>query len=232
MKRENGILIFSIIVLCIAYAFLKNPTLIRYISLLVAFIVVSSFKDVLRSYVAYYYGDKHLKYSKSMSLNPINHINIRDITFTFFLIVIGSPLIVNISNGVDINYGSLKNGRRAILNIGLAGFASDIILIIFSALMLKLLSYITISLFVLNIYILMSNIFMVALAFFIFDFIPLPGYDMFYIAFSYGDNDLRRILLNLQRYSILIIIFLIYFIKSLNIFPQLSNMILRIFGVV
>lgn len=112
------------------------PILISVVAILIA-ITVHEFSHGL---AAYFQGDMTARNAGRLTLNPIAHIDmIGTILIPGILILSGSPFLVGWAKPVPFNPHNLRQGRFGAFLVGLAGPASNFLMFVASALLLKLL---------------------------------------------------------------------------------------------
>lgn len=107
------------------------------ISLLVFFsaIVVHEFSH---AFVAYKLGDMTAAKSGRLTLNPLAHIDpFGTILLPVFLIAVRSPVLFGWAKPVPINFSALKNPKKDIVWVGLAGPAANLLLALLATLVVR-----------------------------------------------------------------------------------------------
>ena len=107
------------------------------ISLLVFFsaIVVHEFSH---AFVAYKRGDMTAARSGRLTLNPLAHIDpFGTILLPIFLIAVRSPVLFGWAKSVPIDFSALKNPKKDIIWVGLAGPAANLLLALLTTLIVK-----------------------------------------------------------------------------------------------
>lgn len=179
--------------------------------------------EIAHGYMAYFCGDNTAKYYGRLSLNPIKHLDLVGTLVPIAMIVSGSSFIIGWAKPVPINYYALKNGRVGEFLVAIAGIATNFILMIGCALLIR---YRVISLTPLSSYFILINL---ALA--IFNALPIPPLDGSRILASISNNDIRMNIFALDKYGILIIIILSYFGILSNILYPMYNFILNFLNI-
>jgi Zn-dependent protease len=93
------------------------------------FIIFATFHEYAHAWVAYRLGDPTAKQKGRLSLNPIVHI---DLFWTIIMPVLlllstGGRFAIGSAKPVPVNYNLLRNPRRDIVFVGLAGPAANLI---------------------------------------------------------------------------------------------------------
>jgi len=107
------------------------------ISLLVFFsaIVVHEFSH---AFVAYKLGDMTAARSGRLTLNPLAHVDpFGTILLPVFLIAVKSPVLFGWAKPVPIDFSALKNPKKDIIWVGLAGPAANLLLALLATLVVK-----------------------------------------------------------------------------------------------
>ena len=85
-----------------------------------AVLIAITFHEYAHGFAAYYYGDPTAKLAGRLTLNPIAHLDpIGTLMLIFFRIGWAKP--------VPINYGNLKNPKKDMIKVSLAGPLSNIL---------------------------------------------------------------------------------------------------------
>ncbi|MDO8270145.1 MAG: site-2 protease family protein [Candidatus Levybacteria bacterium] len=95
--------------------------------------------EIAHGYVAQMLGDPTARLAGRLTLNPIPHLDpIMSIAVPILLIVSGSPLIFGAAKPVPVNPLMLREGRKDIALVALAGPLTNLALALIGALLLKL----------------------------------------------------------------------------------------------
>ena len=162
-------------------------------------------------WVAYKLGDPTAKYAGRLTLNPMAHIDpFGMILLPLILTMMGSPVIFGWAKPVPVNFWNLKNPRRDMIWVGLAGPLANIILAFALSLFLK----ININLPALIFNILIAGIY-VNLVLAVFNLIPIPPLDGSRVVVGLLPRELAVRYIRLERFGIPLI-FLLMFMGLFN----------------
>lgn len=96
--------------------------------------------EIAHGYVAERLGDPTARLLGRLTLNPKNHIDpFMSIALPLILILSGSPVVFGAAKPVPVDTFNLRDGRKDIALVSLAGPATNIIIAIICALLIKLL---------------------------------------------------------------------------------------------
>jgi len=155
--------------------------------------------EVAHGWVASLFGDNTAKYSGRLSFNPKSHLDPMG-TLAPFLVGFGW------ARPVPVDYRNLKNSRRAIITVSLAGCLTNILIA-------------TIALFLLHFYAFSANrlfqpVLIIAAKINIilasFNLIPIPPLDGSRVLMEFLPDNARYKLAGLEQYGFFIIIILLW----------------------
>lgn len=96
--------------------------------------------EVAHGYVAERLGDPTARLLGRLTLNPKNHIDpFMSIALPLILILSGSPVVFGAAKPVPVDPFNLRDGRKDMALVSLAGPATNILIALVSALLIKLL---------------------------------------------------------------------------------------------
>ena len=95
--------------------------------------------EYAHGWVAYKLGDPTAKYAGRLTLNPLAHIDpVGTIIFPLLLILMRSPFLFAWAKPVPVNFYRLRNPKRDMIWVGLAGPASNLSLALLLSILLRL----------------------------------------------------------------------------------------------
>jgi len=156
---------------------------------------------------AYWLGDRTAKYAGRLTLNPLAHIDpFGTVLLPILLVISRSPVIFGWAKPVPINYWGLRNPKKDILWVGLAGPLANIILAVGLSLLLKM--DLAVPTFITQL-ILQGILINLVLA--VFNLIPVPPLDGSRILISILPAGLTKQYAAIERYGFIILFILLYF---------------------
>ncbi len=195
--------------------------------LLVILLFSAIIHEISHGYVAERLGDPTARLLGRLSLNPKKHIDpVMSILLPFLLIFSGSPVIFGAAKPVPVDPFNLKDGRKDIALVSLAGPLSNIIIAIISAILIKIMFLINPAIILNNffafyIYMFLKIVVQINLLLAIFNLIPIPPLDGSKIFSLLLPEKQARIYLAFGSVGFLIIFMLLLFpIGGLSL-PQL-----------
>ena len=171
-------------------------------------------------------GDPTARLSKRLSLNPISHIDPwMSILFPLFLVLSGSPIIFGSAKPVPIDPYNLRNPKKDMGLIGMAGPASNLLIALSLSLIARLVySFLPYSTAIMDI---LRNAVLINIVLTIFNLIPLPPLDGGRVAIAFLPEKYSDALASIERFGMLIIIFLLFFPTR---FFSLQGVVFKITG--
>src|SRR3990167_9421910 len=143
--------------------------------LLIILVFSAIFHEVAHGVVAERLGDPTARLRGRLTLNPIPHIDpIMSILLPLMLIISGSPVIFGAAKPVPVDPFNLRDGRRDLSLVALAGPLTNVLIALLGAAVLHLMPLIFFDPLV---YFLIEQIVRLNLLLAIFNLIPIPPLD-------------------------------------------------------
>ena len=171
--------------------------------------------EAAHGYAAKHFGDKTAFFLGRITLNPLKHIDpVGTILLPGFLLLIAyyqkSPIFLFVwAKPVPVNFSNLRNPKKDMMWVALAGPASNFIMAILWAMLLSLFvsSDMSYALFIVS----MAKVgIMINLVLMLLNLIPIPPLDGGRIAISFLPNPWAYRMAELERYGMFIVIFLFF----------------------
>ncbi len=207
---------------------LNNMDLFSLVIILTILIFSAILHEVAHGYVADRLGDPTARLAGRLTLNPKSHIDpLMSIALPLLLVISGSPIIFGAAKPVPIDPFNLKEGRKDLAIVSLAGPLTNIVLAIIASLIFKSFPYLTfipfeISSIVSSILLQIVNL---NLLLGIFNLMPIPPLDGSKIAALLLPKELANVYLSLSSFGFIIIIFLLLAPGDLNLGNLIYNLL-------
>jgi len=174
--------------------------------------------EVAHGFVAERLGDPTAKLSGRLTLKIAPHLDVfTSIILPLLLIFSGSPVIFGSAKPVPIDPYNLRNPRKDMGLIGLAGPATNLILAIILSLLARVIIILFPSNFLLSI---LSHGVQANLVLAIFNLIPIPPLDGGRIAVAFLPGKISNFLASLEPYGFFLILLFLFFPNSLFSLPD------------
>lgn len=171
---------------------------------LILFFLAVVIHEFAHGWMAYKLGDPTAKYSGRLTLNPIAHIDlIGTIALPLFLVITGSPILFGWAKPIPVNFLGLRNPKKDMIWVGLAGPGANILLAIVISLIIKL-KMIFLPLQVLE-YFMLLNLVLAT-----FNLIPIPPLDGSRVVMGLLPPKLAYQYMRLERFGFIIIVIMLY----------------------
>lgn len=187
----------------------SSPQFSDFLLSLPAFLIALVVHEYAHGYVANKLGDNTAKQMGRLTFNPLAHIDpMGTIFLPLFLILTRAPFIFGWAKPVPVNFSNLRNPKKHMIWVGLAGPAANFALaiLIFLLLSLKIPGIPVFSAFLVNVMII--NIFLGA-----FNLIPIPPLDGSRILMGLLPHRLSIAYSRLERYGIIILMMFLLLIR-------------------
>lgn len=183
------------------------------IETIIIFIVILLFSvilhEVAHGVVADWLGDPTARYAGRLTLNPIPHIDpIGSILLPAVLLLLHSPFVFGAAKPVPVNYQNLRNFKRDMILVALAGPATNFILAIIAAMVFRL--FPNMSATGQNLF---EEVVLLNIVLGVFNLIPIPPLDGSKILASilgYFDRHIMYWILELERFGFILIFILLF----------------------
>jgi Zn-dependent protease len=168
------------------------------------FFIAIIIHEISHGWIAYKFGDPTARYSGRLTLNPIAHIDpFGTLILPLMLIIMGSPFVFGWAKPVPVNFYNLKNPKRDMIWVGLAGPVANIIF----AIVLSIIKTINFPLFIHKVLILGIWINLILA---VFNLIPIPPLDGSRILFGLLPYQYSIRYARIEPYGFIIIFALIF----------------------
>lgn len=133
------------------------------------------FHEVAHGWVADRLGDPTARLQGRLTLNPIPHIDpLMSILLPLMLIISGSPVIFGAAKPVPVDPFNLRDSKKDLAIVSLAGPITNVLIAILAALTYHLISGVTFSPFI---FMLLAQVVTLNLLLAIFNLLPIPPLD-------------------------------------------------------
>jgi Zn-dependent protease len=174
---------------------------------IIQLIIAVSFHEVAHGYVAYREGDPTAKLSGRLTLNPLKHLDpFLSIIFPLSLFVLGSPVVFGAAKPVPVNPYAFKRGRRSEVRVAAAGILTNLGLALSNAICLR---------FFPGLGVFFETGIIINTVLFVFNALPVPPLDGSRIIYVFMPYSIKKLFIELEKYSFLLIFVLLYFFGDL-----------------
>ncbi len=176
--------------------------------LLAVFIFSMTCHEVAHAYVAYKFGDDTAKREGRITLNPLKHLDLTGIILPILLLLSGSGFIVGWAKPVPVNFSRLKPERPGLFCVAIAGITVNFIFASIALVIMRLFGRnLDINGIIMTT---LLSIYIINLALGLFNLIPVTPLDGGRIIYSIAGKKVRDFYNQVEKYGILIILFLVY----------------------
>ncbi len=180
----------------------QKTLILNFLINLPAFLIALVIHEYAHGYVASKFGDNTAKFMGRLTFNPLAHIDpFGTIFLPLFMILSHSPIIFGWAKPVPVNFFNLRNPRKNMVWVGLAGPLANFIA---AALIIILInSGIVTQAFAINF---LSNVLIINLILGVFNLIPVPPLDGSRILMGLLPERLAILYSRIEPYGIIILI--------------------------
>jgi Zn-dependent protease len=173
--------------------------------------------EVAHGYIALRMGDHTAQKAGRLTLNPIKHLDFfGSLLLPLMLKLTGSPIIFGYAKPVPVNFSNLRNIRKSTIYVASAGVLANFILAFLSGIFFRILTYYKLfwqtsifNTFIMDLYSMLFYSVAINLVLAIFNLIPVPPLDGSKILAMCLPTSLRIQYARLERFGMIIIIFLL-----------------------
>jgi len=176
--------------------------------------------EIAHGFVAEKLGDPTARLMGRLTLNPKNHIDpFMSIALPLLLILSGSPVVFGAAKPVPVDPFNFRDGRKDLAIVSLAGPATNVLIAIIAAVLIKILVFATpyfgaspiLTGIVIPIYTFLALVVRMNLLLAIFNFIPIPPLDGSKVFSLLLPEREAATYMSIGTFGILIIFFLLMF---------------------
>ena len=194
-----------------------NSSLNQLVVMIVPLLFSVAIHEVAHGYVALQRGDNTAKLAGRLTLNPIKHLDIfGSLLLPLILKFTGSPIIFGYAKPVPVNFSNLKDARKSTILVASAGVFANFILALLSGILFQILARYEpawqrtiFNPLILDLYSMLYYSVIINLILGIFNLIPIPPLDGSKILAMCLPPSFRMQYARLERFGMIIIIFLL-----------------------
>ena len=195
--------------------------IIFYIAVLIMSVVIH---EVSHGYAALYWGDQTARLAGRLTLNPLKHLDpVGSVLIPLILVITKAGIIFGWARPVPYNPNNLRNQKWGTLSVAAAGILANLLVAVVFSVLLR-------AAYAFNFespafYSIATIIVLLNIVLAVFNLVPIPPLDGSKILFSLLPLRSRNIQYFLERYSLFILLFFIFFL-----WKYLSAVIFYLFG--
>lgn len=195
----------------------SNINLNQIIVMIVPLLFAVTIHEVAHGYIALRMGDRTAQKAGRLTLNPIKHLDFfGSLLLPLMLKLTGSPVIFGYAKPVPVNFSNLRDVRKSTIYVASAGVLANFILAFLSGILFQILTYYKLfwqtsifNPFIMDLYSMLFYSVVINLVLAIFNLIPIPPLDGSKILAMCLPAALRIQFARLERFGMVIIIFLL-----------------------
>lgn len=196
--------------------------------MLVPGLMAITFHEVSHGFIAYLRGDNTARSLGRLTLNPLKHL---DIIGTIMIIVVG----IGWAKPVPVNFNNLRNPRRDMIWVSVAGPVTNFLLAVFSATLIRFIVPLSepipdgswLQLFLEPVLLMLAFSVYINLILALFNLMPLPPLDGGRVLMGLLPQRQAEVLSRIEPYGMIIIIVIVFFtdIFKYTILPMLGVLV-------
>ena len=200
-----------------------NFDLNQIVVMIVPLLFAVTIHEVAHGYIAYKLGDNTAMLAGRLTLNPIKHLDpVGSFILPLILKLTGSPVIFGYAKPVPVNFANFSNYRKGTIYVSSAGVVANFILAVLSGILFQILAHFQwvwhasiFRVFVMDLYYMLFYSVVINSVLAVFNMIPIPPLDGSKILAMLLPINLRLQFVRMERFGMIIIIFLLL-TNSLN----------------
>ena len=195
----------------------SNSSLNQLVVMIIPLLFSVTIHEVAHGYVALQRGDQTAKLAGRLTLNPIKHLDIfGSLLLPIILKLTGSPVIFGYAKPVPVNFSNLKDVRKSTVFVASAGVFANLLLAVVSGILFQILTHhhsawqtTGFNPIISDLYFMLYYSVIINLILAIFNLIPIPPLDGSKILAMCLPSSIRMQFARLERFGMIIIIFLL-----------------------
>ncbi len=198
-----------------------------YIAILMLSVIIH---EVAHGYAALSQGDQTAKLAGRLTMNPLKHLDpVGSVLLPLILVLSNASFMIGWAKPVPYNPNNLKDFKWGTILVASAGIIANLIIAIIFGLLIRLSP--VLGLTAPGILEAFSGIVIVNIVLALFNLVPIPPLDGSKILFALLPIKYRNIQIFLERYSLVALLFFIFFLWQSIVFPVLSFVFFLLTGI-